>query len=206
MPSSGGMISGGAFYKSLTDVILTRKFVYSGPFTAFDGYYGTEPSNGGAGHLWGLEAAWVQHFPFLPGLLSGLGVDLNYMHASSQVVIDQTGRQAPLLRQAPDIGNAALVYDRGPVSFRMGWTYNAAYIFSYGDGTATANGDTYMYEHSQIDASLIYTLSPSIAIQVQGLDLNNAQFGFFQGNLDHRYDIQREYYGETVYIGMKYGF
>jgi hypothetical protein len=63
-----------------------------------------------------------------------------------------------------------------------------------------------MYEHSQIDASLIYTLSPSIAIQVQGLNLNNAQFGFFQGTPSQRYDIQREYYGETVYIGMKYGF
>ncbi len=66
MPSSGGVLSGGVFYKSLTDVILTRNFVYSGLFTAFDGYYRTEPSNGGSRppvwHRGGLDSA----LPLLP--------------------------------------------------------------------------------------------------------------------------------------------
>jgi hypothetical protein len=38
------------------------------------------------------------------------------------------------------------------------------------------------------------------------LSLNNAQFGFFQGTTDKRFDIQREYYGRTFYLGAKYGF
>ena len=205
LPQFGGVVSGGVFYKSMTDVILTRNFIYQGPYTAFDGYYGTEPQNGGAGHLLGIEADWVQHFTFLPGALAGLGVDVNWMHADSKVVVDATGRSAPLLRQAPDIGNVGVIYDRGPVSGRIGWTYNGAYISSYGDGTATANGDTYFYEHSQVDASLIYTLGNDMQIQFQALNLNNAQFGFFQGTPDHRYDIQREYYGYTLYLGMRYG-
>jgi len=148
----------------------------------------------------------VQHFPFLPGFLSGLGLDVNWMHADSRVVVNQAGREAPLVRQAPDIGNAALLYDRGPVSARLAWTYNGPYIASYGDGTPTANGDTYFTEHSQIDASLIYSVTSDLGIQVQALDLNNARFGFFQGTPDHRFDIQREYYGETFYIGVRYGF
>ena len=207
LPSLGGVLSGGVFYKSLTDVILTRNFIYQGPYTPFVGYYGTQPQNGGSGHLVGVEADWVQHFTFLPGALSGLGVDVNWMHADSKVLVDPaSGREAPLLRQAPDIGNAALLYDRGPVSGRFAWTYNGPYIAFYGDGSATAGGDDYFYEHSQLDASVIYNVVPGVQVQAQVLNLNNAQFGFFLGTPDHRFAVQREYYGRTFYLGAKYGF
>ncbi len=207
LPSLGGVISGGAFYKSLTDVILTRNFIYQGPFAPFDGFYGTEPENGGSGHLVGVEADWVQHFSFLPGAWAGLGLDVNWTHVDSKVLVDPaSGREAPLLRQAPDIGNAALLYDHGPVSARIAWTYNGAYIGGYGDGTPTANGDNYFEKHSQIDASVIYNVTPLVQMQLQALSLNNAEFGFFQGTPDHQFNVQREYYGRTFYLGMKYGF
>ena len=205
LPSLGGVLSAGAFYKALSDVILTENFVYQGPYAPFDGFFGTAPENGGSGHLVGVEAEWVQHFSFLPGAWAGLGLDVNWTHADSKVDVGG-GREAPLLRQAPDIGNAALLYDHGPVSARFAWTYNGAYIGSYGDGTATANGDNYFEKHSQIDASVIYNVTPSVQMQLQALSLNNAEFGFFQGTPDHQFNVQREYYGRTFYLGMKYGF
>ena len=207
LPSFGGVLSGGVFYKSLSDVILTRNFIYQGPFTPFDGFYGTEPDNGGSGHLVGVEADWVQHFTFLPGVLAGLGFDINWTHTDSKVLVDPaSGREAPLLRQAPDIANAALLYDHGAVSARFAWTYNGPYIGSYGDGSATANGDNYFERHSQIDASVIYNVTPTVQMQLQALSLNNAEFGFFNGTPDHQFNVQREYYGRTFYFGMKYGF
>jgi len=207
LPAVGGVLSGGVFYKSLSDVILTRNFVYQGPFAPFDGFSGTEPENGGSGHVVGIEADWTQHLVFLPGALSGLGFDINWMHADSKVLVDPaSGREAQLLRQAPNIANAALLYDRGPVSARVAWTYNGPYIGGYGDGSPTAGGDTYFERHSQIDASVIYNITPAVQMQLQALSLNNAEFGFFNGTLDHRFNVQREYYGRTVYFGMKYGF
>ncbi len=207
LPSLGGVISGGVFYKALSDVILTQNFIYQGPYTPFDGFYGTTPQNGGSGHLVGVEADWVQHLSFLPGAWAGLGLDVNWTHVSSKVLVDPaTGRQAPLLRQAPDIGNAALLYDHGPVSARIAWTYNGPYIGGYGDGTATASGDNYFEKHSQIDASVIFNVTPSVQMQLQALSLNNAEFGFFQGTPDHQFNVQREYYGRTFYLGLKYGF
>jgi len=207
LPSLGGVISGGVFYKSLSDVILTQNFTYTGPYAPFDNFKGTEPENGGSGHLVGVEADWVQHFSFLPGAWAGLGLDVNWTHADSKVLVDPaSGREAPLLRQAPDIGNAALLYDHGPVSARIAWTYNGAYIGGYGDGTPTANGDNYFEKHSQIDASVIYNVTPLVQMQLQALSLNNAEFGFFQGTPDHQFNVQREYYGRTFYLGMKYGF
>jgi len=203
---SVGVVSGGVFYKSITDFILTREFTYNGPYALFDGYKGTQPQNGGDGHLFGVEVDWVQHLTFLPGLLGGLGFDANYTHISSQVVVDTTGRKAPLLRQAPDLANVAVTYDRGPLSARIAWTYNGADITAYGDGTPTANGDNYFYAHSQIDASAIVTLTRNVQVQLQVLNLNNAVFGFFNGTPDQAYNVQREYYGRTFFVGTKLGF
>lgn len=201
-----GVISGGVFYKKITDVILTRTFVYNGPYAAFQGYYGMQPQNGGSGHLLGIELEWAQHLTFLPGILAGLGLDANYTHISSSVVVDTSGRKAPLLRQAPDLANVAVTYDRGAISARIAWTYNGANITAYGDGSNTANGDNYFYAHSQIDGSVILNVAPWVQVQLMALNLNNAVFGFFNGTPSHAYSVQREYYGSTFYIGAKYGF
>ena len=203
---SVGVISGGVFYKRITDFIETRTFVYDGPYTPFQGYYGTEPQNGGNGHLLGFEVNWAEHLTFLPGVLAGFGFDANYTRVSSKVTIDTTGRTAQLLRQAPDLANIALTYARGALSGEVAWTYNGANITAYGDGTPTAGGDNYFYAHSQIDASLIFSVTPAAQLQLQALNLNNAVFGFFNGTPDHAFNIQREYYGRTFYVGMKYGF
>ena len=51
---------------------------------------------------------------------------------------------------------------------------------------------------------MIYNFNPRVQIQLQGLNLNNAVFGFFAGTPGHDYAIQREYYGRTIYLGAKY--
>ena len=105
---------------------------------------------------------------------------------------------------SPNVGNVALTYDSRRLSARAAWQYQGANITSYGDGTATASGDTYFYAHSQIDASLMINLRPNVQVQIQGLDLNNAVFGIYNGVPGTEFSIQREYYGRTVIFGMRY--
>jgi TonB-dependent receptor len=203
---SVGVLSGGLFYKQITDFIFNQTFTYNGPVTAFQGQLGTRPENGGSGHLWGLEAEWAQRLVFLPGAFAGLGFDANWTHVESQGLIDPaSGRKAPLQRTAPNLANAALTYDYAKLGGRVAWSYQGANITSYGDGSPTPNGDTYYYAHSQIDASMSINVDPRVQVQLQGLNLNNAVFGFFTGTPDHDYAIQREYYGRTFYLGLKYG-
>ncbi|HEX4573822.1 MAG TPA: TonB-dependent receptor, partial [Gemmatimonadales bacterium] len=204
--ASVGVLSAGVFYKRITDFILVRDFTYSGPYAPFVGYRGTQQQNGGDGHLTGFELDWVQHLTFMPGILSGLGFDANYTHVSSTVVVDTLGRQAQLLRQAPDLANVAVTYDRGRVSSRIAWTYNGANIAGYGDGSGSPSGDNYFYAHSQIDASAIVRVTRGMQVQFQVLNVNNAVFGFFNGTPDHAYNFQREYYGQTFFFGTKYNF
>jgi TonB-dependent receptor len=201
-----GVISGGVFYKDLSDVILTRRITYSGP-GPFHGYAGFAPDNGGHGYLVGQEVAWVQRFAFLPGWFSGFGVDANYTHTSSSVLVDpETGRKAPLLRQSPNIANAYLTFDRGRFQGRIGWTFNDQMVTFYGDGSQTATGDGYFYPHSQVDGSLMFNATRAVALQFMVLNINNAVFGFYQGAPGHEYNIQREYYGQTYFLGTRIGF
>lgn len=205
--SSVGVVSAGVFYKDISDFIFNKTFVYNGPITEFDGQAGTQPQNGGSGHLLGFEAQYTQRFVSLPGVFAGLGVDVNWTHVDSRVLVDpSSGREAPMARTSPNLANAAITYDLGPVSARVAWAYQGANIASYGDGTPTANGDNYFYEHSQIDASLLYNISNRLQLQLQALNLNNAVFGFFNGTPSHDFSVQREYYERTIYLGMKYGF
>src|SRR2546428_261275 len=82
-----GVISGGVFYKSLRDVILTRQFTYAGP-GPFNGYVGYAPENGGDGHLFGVEVTWTQRFVPLPAGLAGLGIHSHFTPTCSNVLVD----------------------------------------------------------------------------------------------------------------------
>ena len=45
-----------------------------------------------------------------------------------------------------------------------------------------------------------------VTAQLQGLNLNNAVFGFYNGNSDAQFSAQREYYGRSLIMAVKYGF
>ena len=102
--------------------------------------------------------------------------------------------------------NVALTYDYARFSARAAWQYQGANIADYGDGSSTANGDNYFYPHSQIDASVVYNVTGAVQLQLQGLDLNDAVFGFYNGTPSNRYAVQREFYGRTIIVGTKIGF
>ena len=215
-----GLISAGGFYKDLHDVIYNQRFQnYQGPIVAYQGAGYTVPLNGPGGHIAGWELDWEQRLAALPGALSGLGFDANWTHVSSTALIpngtfDSTAagfvpaalppRRAPLFRTSPNIGNLSGIYNYGPVYARVAWVYQGPNLTSYGDGSSDpTSGDTYFYAHSQVDMSLYITVMQTTQIQFQVLNLNNAVFGFFNGTTAQQYDIQREYYGRTFYLGLR---
>ena len=202
-----GILSAGVFYKSVSNFI----FVHSipgyrvAPYNDGPNYRAGQPENGSAGTLLGVEAAWNQRLDFLPGILSGLGFDLNGTLTTSWARIDD--RRVRLPRQAPALANTALVYEKGPIELRAAWVYQAANIVSYGDGTSNpATGDQYFYAHGQIDASIEWTPFHDTEIELEGTNLNDAVFGFYAGTPRQHYSFQREYYGQTFAISVKRSF
>jgi TonB-dependent receptor len=208
---SVGIIQAGWFYKDLSDPIYT---VQTTPTTGqFAGFRVTQKVNGPGAHIQGVEMNWQQHFSFLPGLLSGMGVSANYSYTTSKASFPTAfGRtdQPALIRQAPNNWNFDTTYDKGPISARMGLTHNDANIFAYNfsdgapGGIKGPNGDLYLYPHTQVDAELIYRLPHfrDFHVIASFLNLNNEVFGFYQGS--EIYPLQREYYGRTYSFGLRW--
>ena len=204
-----GAIQGGFFYKNLTDPIVSLLSVpTSGPNV---GLQVVQAANSGSAYIAGVEFNFQQHFTYLPGLLSGLGLSTNYSYTTSQATDVNPGNRTDkpaLLRQAPSTLNISPTYDRGRVSLRVGIAYNGANIFQYlytdgvPGGIKGPQGDVYQFSHSQVDAQGSYRIGRGFDIIVSGLNLNNEPFGFYQGS--KQFFIQREYYKPTYSFGLRW--
>jgi TonB-dependent receptor len=215
---SSGVLSAGVFYKQITGFIYKRQFIYQGPATEFDGYYATQPTNGGDAHLVGAEFDFSRPLDFIPGVPRALGFDVNWTQVYSRAAIAKDTattaatlgnpviRYARLPRQSNSLGNFALTWDSHRVSARAAWQYQGQSIDSYGDGSPTPDGDNWFLPHSQLDASVSVDVRDNIAVQVLGLDLNNAVFGFGTGSSRTQFSAQREYYGRSLIVSLKYAF
>lgn len=214
-----GIISGGLFYKRITDPIVTESFVLTNfqpsPVAPVGAYTTTQPINAGDAAIGGFEAAYLEHLTFLPGKLAGLGISANYGYTNSRVSgLPGRSDHPRLLRNSPNTWNISPTYDRGRFSIRVGLSYNQANIdqYAYQDGTGgstpTAGGlagpysDIYFYSHIQLDAQGSVRFSHGLEFIAYGLDLNNEVFGFYQGST--QYMIQREYYEPTVAAGVRW--
>ena len=216
---SVGIVEAGWFYKALSDPIFqiqTKRPVVPGD--PLSGFQQRQPANGRNAHITGIEFAWQQHFTFLPGLLSGVGLSANYSYTTSQAKFpidpntgNPTRADSPaLLRQAPNNWNFDTTYDKGPISARLGLTHNDRNIFLYNfqDGADLGikgpNGDVYYYPHTQVDAQVSYRIPHAHGVHaiVSMLNLNNEVFGFYQGS--EQFPIQREYYSRTIAVGLRW--
>jgi TonB-dependent receptor len=206
-----GTIQGGFFYKHLTDPIYTVTTTRTvAPYAGSDQ---NQPINGPNAHVAGLELTWQQQLKFLPGLLNGAGVRANYSYTTSSASFPNGfGRtdHPALIRQAPNNWNLDVTYDKKGISARMGLTHNDAYLWSYGyqdgaqGGITGPRGDTYLYPHTQLDAQVSYVIPKGHGLHAIAsfLNLNNEVFGFYNGS--EQYPIQREYYGRSVSLGLRW--
>ncbi|MFZ0685674.1 MAG: TonB-dependent receptor [Terriglobales bacterium] len=205
-----GEIQGGFFYKQLSDPIYYTQNLpgTSGPYS---GFITSTIINGTHAWLAGFEAAYIQHLGFLPGGLSGLGISANYSWTTSNSgpLPGRTDKPA-LQRQAPNTWNISPTYDRGRFSTRVGLAYNGSSIYQYqylpgGSpdlGPKGPAGDVYFYPHLQVDAQASYKVKKNLTFLVQGLNLSNEVFGFYNGSPD--YVIQREFYSPTYSFGLRW--
>jgi TonB-dependent receptor len=218
-----GLVQAGFFYKQLSSPVV---FTLTNGDTNFcnniagsSPCFVSTPSNGGSAYVTGFEVAFVQHFTYLPGLLSGLGVSANYSYTASQIsgVSPLRTDKPALIRQAPNTWNISPTYDRGRLSVRLGLAYNGANIFQYQykpllpDGTPNPNslggihgptGDQYLYSHFQVDLQGSFRIRRGLTFQASALNLNNQVFGFYNGS--PQFVVQREYYKPTYSFGFRW--
>lgn len=207
-----GVLSAGYFYKRLGLPIVTTQHPlanYQPPGGPLGTYLVQQPINAGSAWISGIELQYLQHWSNLPGFLGGLGMNANYSYIGSQTSSIAGRSDKPrLLDNAPNLFNIGPTYNKGPVSMDMTVNFNQASIFAYqySDGTPGGItgpfGDIYFYNHTQVDAQGGYALRHGLKLIVTGLNLNNEEFGFYNGS--KQFPIQREFYQPTYSFGIRW--
>jgi TonB-dependent receptor len=222
-----GMVTAGYFYKNLTDPIVSQTFIVpTGTIAGANcssepsGCRVSQPINAGSAWINGFEAAYLQHFSFLPGVLGGLGLSANYGYTASRASgLPGRSDHPRLLRNSPNSWNISPTFDRGRFSVRVGLSYNQANIasYSYQDGTPTLDGtpstptpgglkgpfgDNYFYGHLEFDAQGSIRMTHGLSFVMYGLNINNEVFGFYNGS--PQYMLQREFYWPTIAAGFRW--
>jgi TonB-dependent receptor len=233
-----GMIQAGFFVKQLTapqiqTVIsglvntssLPAGSIPPAELQAIETYPGdsiTMFANGQNAYLYGFEASYQQHLSFLPGVLSGLGINANYSYTASQEKgVPLRSDHPRMIDQATNTWNLSPSYDTKRLSVRAGLAYNGASLFTYNYispsflpaannpdpnnlGPTGPTGDVWTLAHYQVDAQASYRIWHGLSLKVVGLNLNNEVFGYYQGS--DQFVNQREYYKPTYTGGLRYNF
>ena len=208
-----GLLQAGYFYKDLTDPIATETFNSTQTFphiTPGTTVKVSEPINAGSAYVQGFEIGFQQRMPYLPSVMSGLGISANYSYTDSAARgLPGRSDQPMLLRDAPNTWNISPTYDTKNFSMRVGMTFDDKMIYAYQwmdgadpTGVHGPSGDNYLYAHYQFDTQASYNLPFGFQVYAYGLNLNNEVFGFYNG--DPKYVVQREYYHPTYAAGLRW--
>jgi len=213
-----GLIQAGYFYKQLTNPIVSAYIPYAGTDPDGDGYpdVAQQNENAKSASVSGLEFGWQQRFSTLPHGLRGLGLQANYAYTTSHTHdIPNRTDDPPLIGQAKHAFNIEPSYELGRIGVHTGISYNGAndnayqYINSAPDPALNTPGppngpfgDNYFYAHLQVDAQASYRLYRGLVFELNGLNLNNEVFGFYNGS--PQYMTQREYYKPTYSASLRW--
>jgi TonB-dependent receptor len=196
---SVGLLSAGVFYKRLEDYI----YVYTFGQTLGDTVYQTtQPLNGEAASIRGLELAMQNRFTKLPSPWDGFGLFANYTFTDSSAAFPgRTGEKASLPGQSRHVGNVSLSYEKGGFSGRVSINFHGSYIDQVG---ASSTLDRFYDTHKQLDASISRSLTPRLRLFLDALNLTNAPLRYYQGDTNH--PLQEEHYRWWLNFGVKASF
>jgi TonB-dependent receptor len=226
-----GLVSAGVFYKTVKDFSYFTSYwlLPTSTVPGFDtmGKYpgaqsgasiNTFYNNPYKAYLKGVEADFQTRLWYLPGVLGGIVLGVNYTHIWSstlypwpvlkrslvgrvtEVSIIDSVRGGRLVDQPDDILNASIGYDYKGFSGRVSFLYQGAMISGIG---TRVEQDGYTHDYFRMDASFRQLL-PWRGLQLY-LDINN---------INQRADISaqqtiggftsEQYYGLTADLGIRY--
>ena len=139
-PNQDTQVSVGLFYKDIESFYVSSRTLIGKRDVYGDGqeYNYNTYINGDGAKIKGVEITAKTAFTFLPGWLSGFGVDANYTYQKATdiglySILD--GSPLPFPGLSPDSANLTLWYDKGPFNARVAYNYRSKYLISAADNS-----------------------------------------------------------------------
>lgn len=197
--SNVGILSGGVFYKSITDPVFQDSFI--GSYNGNAGVQFTAPNNGKAASLGGLELGMNRRFDFLPGFLQYFGTQLNATFMTSKME-KPSGRKVALPYQAKELYNVQLFFEKKGFNARLAYNYKGKYAVEYAEDDLN---DTYYGKYSSLDFGGSYQFTKYLMLYADVNNILNKPLIYHFGKNEDRPE-QVEYYGVRFNLGIKLNF
>ena len=159
-----------------------------------------EPDNGEQADVWGVEVNIQTNLDFLPGILGGLGLYLNYTYTGSDAFTsDRTGIRLP--GQADHTGNAALTFDYKGFSARASLNYQDDLVDALG---SEQDGSTDIIRDSryQLDLNASQQINDRFRIYTEFINVTNRPQLEYFGSFDRIRDVG--YFSWWCRFGLSY--
>lgn len=200
--SSIGQITGGVFYKNISDFIVTQELRdYEFKNNTYDKFY--KPFNAGDADLFGFEFAFQRQFDFLPGILRQTGFYGTYTYNHSKVKnFNLEGREnedLPLPGTPQNTLNASLYYEGEKLTLRTSFNFADDFIDEMGD---EAFYDRYYDKVTYLDFNANYSIPKKVNVFFEAKNLLNHPLRYFQGTSEKM--MQEEFYNVKLFFGVKF--
>jgi iron complex outermembrane receptor protein len=203
------------YYRSIKDRVVTANTQET-----IDGlnYLMSSPRNVGSVDLQGIEVSGQYFFDFLPGALSGVGVQGAFTLADSEIKGDDPLAGNPLVGVSKYNYTTGLLYDKFGLSGRLIWTYRSKYINADNTGgVALRPFDpdrvneayvpvflTYVRPAGRLDFSIGYDVSDALRVDIGGTNILRNKTASYWGNERVVFQLNGD---ETIYsIGARVKF
>ena len=195
----GGLLSAGAFLidvKSFPLSVIEIQQIPDQDGVVRNGGPVTTVGNGKGGTIKGLEFGYQQQFDFLPGVLSGLGINANYTYSDSESAnVDLFGKPVPVPDNSKHQYNLIGVYQKSGIQARIAYNWRSKRFARLQPINLTADKEVlaaFSKPVGYLDASASYDVSPRMTVFVQGTNLTNA--------FDDQYlQFKNQFYNQTLF-------
>ena len=187
-----GSLTMSAFYKEIKGVVVfdTQRQSFSNNGQTFDVILTRELNAPETGKVKGVEIAYQQTYDFLPGALSGLGLQANYTFVDSSGVPQPTlGAGDPsvvddfvsnidvsgfgLQGLSKHNFNITPFFDYKGLSLRASYAWRSRYLLTTRD-VIVPYDPVFQEKYGQLDASIFFQATENVRIGVQGVNLANS--------------------------------
>ena len=174
----GSSLTFNAFYKDLTDILASGSNVqqFSNAQGVSTDVLVNQQVNIGSGWIKGFEVGYQQTYSFLPGLLSGLGIEANYTFVEPSTFPNAVtepryaGLELPLQQLSRHTYNFSVFYERDRLSARLAYNWRNGFLLTPRDDVNPFS-PIFNASTGQLDGSIFYTLNDNWKIGVYGANL-----------------------------------
>lgn len=183
--ADAGSLTITGFYKEIDDFIAFAPIEIPAQIDGLTLLRNSEVNSDEKGKVKGVEVAYQQFYDFLPGILSGLGMQATYTYIDSEGVANQLGEglasdDPPTARFAIDADvfpriskhnfNLIGLYEKGRVQARVAYNWRSDFQLTPRD-VIFPFASIYQKATGQLDASIFMDVTDNWKIGVQGVNL-----------------------------------